>query len=146
MSTPVLFLLHTISTAFMTGLIWFVQLVHYPSFYYLDRARFITAMSRHRSLTSLVVAPVMLCELLSWAAIVYFFSSSVSRGILWANSLALIGIWVATYFVSMPRHERLSQGYDVNEIQSLVNTNWLRVILWSGRCLFLFSLMRNLSR
>ena len=56
-------LLHAAATVFMTGLIWFVQVVHYPLFSAVGRDRFSEYEGRHSRLTGRVVGAPMLLEL-----------------------------------------------------------------------------------
>ena len=138
-----LLIMHVFSTVFMTGVIWFVQLVHYPSFLYLEHSKFSSAMTRNKVLTTMVVAPVMLFEVVTWIALVSTLYMSLSPFLLWANSIGLVAICGITVFASMPLHEKLAQGYDARTIKSLVNLNWPRTVLWTARSLGLFLLLRT---
>ena len=62
MSAEVILWLHAVATLFMVGLIWFVQVVHYPLMALVGEHGFASYAQRHQSLTSLVVAPAMLLE------------------------------------------------------------------------------------
>ena len=44
----------------MTGLIWTIQLVHYPFFHRLEKENFNEHMDEHRKKISFIVLPVML--------------------------------------------------------------------------------------
>ncbi len=136
-----MFPLHLAATLFMTGLIWFVQVVHYPLFANVPGEAFATYAARHQRLTGFVVGPVMGLELAT--AVGLFWSHDIPRLELWAG-LGLLGIiWLSTALVQVPRHTRLGQGYDERTIQELVGSNWVRtaawtlraglVLLWAGR-------------
>ena len=56
------FLGHITATLYMTGLIWFVQIVHYPLFSRVGNAEFPAYEQRHTVLTTWVVGPPMLVE------------------------------------------------------------------------------------
>ena len=58
-------LLHIATTFSMVGLIWFVQIVHYPLMDRVRREGFRRYEMDHQRLTSWVVAPLMATELLS---------------------------------------------------------------------------------
>lgn len=66
-----LLLAHAASTLAMTGVIWFVQVVHYPLFAAVGRKGFAAFEASHRRLTTWVVAPLMLVELVcaAWLAL-----------------------------------------------------------------------------
>lgn len=59
---------------------------------------------------------------------------------LW-NSLSLASvvlIWIWTFTISVPIHQKLHLGKDFGLIKKLVFTNWLRTGLWSMRAVALF--------
>ena len=56
-------LVHAAATLFMTGLIWFVQVVHYPLLANVGADGFAAYAQRHSSLTTWVAGPAMLIEL-----------------------------------------------------------------------------------
>ena len=53
------------STLFMTGLIWFVQIVHYPLMGTVPQGEFRRYALAHQRQTTWVVAPLMLTEAVS---------------------------------------------------------------------------------
>ena len=55
-----LFLAHVAATLVMVGVIWFVQIVHYPLFSQVSEAAFNLYEAQHTRLTTYVVAPAML--------------------------------------------------------------------------------------
>ena len=117
----------------MTGVIWFVQIVHYPLFSGVGEADFAPYEGRHIWLTGLVVAPPMLVELATGVALLWLRPEEVSllEVIL---GLALLGvIWLSTYLLQTPRHRTLGRGFDVTAHRELVLTNWLRTAAWSLR-------------
>lgn len=125
-----IFLLNLSTSLFLAGLIWIIQLVHYPSFHFVNEAVFKDFHQFHNRRISLIVIPVMITELLT-------------SGILWLNdgafSLNGIGfylvclIWLSTFLLSVPNHARLSKGKDETVIKSLVNTNWVRTVFWTAK-------------
>lgn len=131
---------------FMTGVILFVQLVHYPLMKLADASRFQEFAHRHQQQTTWVVAGPMLLELLTaiWLAI----SSSVAReSTLYVAAIVFLAIvWGSTGLLQMPLHRRLLTGYDSNSIHGLVLTNWIRTVAWSCRSLLLGAvLLKNLD-
>jgi len=125
---------HLLATAAMVGVIWLVQLAHYPSFRYIDPAQFTRFEKFHCASISFVVMPLMLLELAT-AALLY---SSGERTMAFLASLILLAlIWVSTFAVQVPLHQKLEMGYDLPSINRLITTNWIRTICWSGRFLLL---------
>ncbi|MFN3345522.1 MAG: hypothetical protein ACK412_07715 [Chloroherpetonaceae bacterium] len=125
-----IWLLHLAATLFMTGVIWFVQVVHYPLFSRVGNETFTLYESMHATLTTLVVFPAMMLELLS-AAVLLLNNKDDWR--LWAGMLLLIVIWISTMFVQVPKHSELSVGFNSAVHASLVATNWIRTVAWSLR-------------
>ena len=126
-------LVHAAATLFMTGVIWFVQVVHYPMFASVSADAFAAYAQRHSSLTTWVVGPAMLVEL--GAAIALVANASVPRWMSWTGLALLAAVWLSTFLLQVPRHEELARGFDPAAHASLVATNWIRTIGWSLRAL-----------
>ncbi len=125
-------------TAALTGLIWIVQLVHYPGFRYVDHTQFSSFQQHHMRSISYIVVPLMLVEVVlsCWLQIDYWNRDEMY--IITTANVLLVVIWVATFFVSTPIHSKLlTQGYNEILINKLVDTNWIRTVLWSARTLIL---------
>jgi len=129
---------HLAAAWFMAGVIWYVQIVHYPSFAWIDRGRFAAFEASHRTLTSYVVMPVMLTELVSGLWLLW---QQPTRTLLHVELGLLALIWATTFLVSVPLHERLSAGYDEAAAKRLVATNWPRCWLWTARAAMVFFLL-----
>lgn len=126
-------LLNAASTLFMTGLIWFVQIVHYPLFGSVGTEGFSRYETLHASRTTYVVGPPMLLELGTAAFLAWQRPSGVPAVQAFAG-LALVGaIWLSTMLLQIPRHNTLGGGYDVDAHRALVSTNWIRTFAWSAR-------------
>lgn len=139
-----LFLLQIAVTLYMTGLIWFVQVVHYPLFDGVGLEHFVLYENRHTSLTTLVVAAPMLIEICLALWLVLFPLPPEDP---WAKPLAWTGLglaallWFVTAFVSVPQHRVLSEGFDTRAHQILVLSNWLRTFGWTARSVLLLTLL-----
>ena len=126
-----LFLAHVGSSLYMLGLIWFVQVVHYPLFANVGSQEFPSYEQHHTTLTTWVVAPAMLIELATAVLLIRFRPTSVAEWSVWTG-LALLGVsWLSTALIQVPCHELLSRVFDPVVHQRLVSTNWLRTIAWS---------------
>lgn len=139
-----LLLAQLLSTLTMTGLIWFVQVVHYPLFERMDDTAF---AAKHATRTTYVVAPLMVLELGSSLALlrIAWRPGFIATGEAWAGA-ALVGIiWLSTALLQVPLHNRLQARHSVRDARELVATNWVRtvawtlraalVLLWAARCL-----------
>jgi len=133
-SLPRLLLLsHFAATLFMIGVIWFVQVVHYPLFAKTGSADFRSYEQRHTSLTTWVVAPPMLVEGITALLLFWFRPTGVSTWQLSIGLALLAVIWLSTALLQVPCHNVLSQGFDPVVHQRLVTTNWMRTVAWSTR-------------
>jgi hypothetical protein len=124
---------HAVCTWFMVGLIWFVQIVHYPLMAGVGADGFVVYSREHQRRTTWVVAAPMLLEgltagLLSAAHPTWLDSPA------WLLGLALLAlIWFSTALWQVPIHGQLEKGYNADLVRRLVRSNWLRTIAWSVR-------------
>jgi hypothetical protein len=117
----------------MTGLIWFVQIVHYPLFNGVGPEHFTAYETRHSNLTTLVVIVPMFVELITAFALLWQRPEGIGVWQLWFG-LGLVGIiWLSTAFLQVPQHGVLSQGFNETAYGMLVSSNWLRTVAWTLR-------------
>jgi hypothetical protein len=124
---------HLAATAGMMGLIWFVQLVHYPLFGAVGPDHFVAYESAHQRRTSWVVGPLMGAEGVSALAIAIVLRDEAGLALTLVGLALLAMIHASTVMLQVPTHRRLSEGYDVEIVHRLVRTNWVRTIGWSLR-------------
>ena len=129
-----LFFLNVISAFLLTGVIWTIQIVHYPSFHYIDKMSFTNFHHFHERRISIIVMPLMLIELATSTAL---YINNMSSIVFALNLLIVVLIWCSTFFVQVPIHSILSKKKDKELIEKLVNTNWIRTFLWSMRMLLI---------
>lgn len=115
-----------ISTALVL-LIWFVQILHYPSFHFHDKATFPESMKFHQNRISLIVVPLMICELI---LSLWFLSQDFSFNNL-LTLIIIIFLWVYTFLVFVPLHKKLLIGKNDQLIIKLVKANWIRTVFWT---------------
>mgnify|MGYP001826290188 CR=1 FL=1 len=134
-------IVHAASTLMMTGLIWFVQVVHYPLFGRVGGAEFTVYAEQHQRLTTIVVGPLMLAEAVTASWLVIRPPEGASP-VLTTVGLALVALlWVSTAFMQVPCHRRLSLGFDARIGRRLVRTNWLRTAAWTARSVIALALL-----
>ena len=129
--------LHVATTMFLVGLIWMVQIVHYPLFVEVGSNSFLAYHQRHIQLTTWVVAPLMVLELAT-GLMLWFRAPFHPFWIL--NTVGLVLIWGSTALWQVPLHNQLplTEGAErIDLINKLVASNWLRTIVWSLRGVFL---------
>ena len=132
---------HLFSTLFMTGAVWFVQVVHYPFFRHLRAEDGPQASRFHRKRTGWILGPVMILELVT--AVMLLSSSWVTQygNYLWLNLGLLLVIWAVTFLKFVPIHHLLTEAYNPGAVNALVRLNWVRTILWSFRSILLLSFL-----
>lgn len=142
---------HALFTCVLAGLIWTIQIVHYPLFAWVPSDAFTGSGSHeqpdstgyereHIRRITRVVAPLMLLELLAAIALV-FLLPAVLRVPAIVALLALIAIWISTAAIQSPIHLKIAENPDRELIRKLVTTNWLRTMLWSMRAVFAIVLL-----
>lgn len=124
-----LLLSHAAVTLFMVGVIWFVQVVHYPLFARVGEASFPEYERHHARRTGWVVGLPMLVELGSASAIVWYVGGVLA----WCGLGLLAVVWTSTWLWQVPAHRRLERGFDAAVQSWLVSTNWVRTGAWSAR-------------
>jgi len=132
-----LLLAHAATTLFMVGVIWFVQMVHYPLFQRVGQAGFAEYERQHTRKTGYVLAVPMLVELTTAVALTWRLGGALS----WSGLVLLMGIWLSTWLWQVPAHHRLEHGFDAATHRRLVRTNWLRTIGWSARGILALALL-----
>lgn len=127
-----LLLVHVASTLYMVGLIWFVQLVHYPLFASVGRPRFANYEARHTYLTGWAVIPAMVVELVTATALA-INPGPLPEALTLAGATMVVGIWGITFSLQVPCHTRLSEGFEPAIHRRLVTSNWARTVAWTAR-------------
>lgn len=128
-----LLLLQLLVTVYLTGLIWTIGVVHYPLFNMVDRANFAAFEAAHSARIGSVVLLPMLLELGLSVAMMLNPSSVAPNWAAWLGLGLTLLIWASTFLLQVPQHAALSSGFDQRAYETLVSTNWIRVLLWSAR-------------
>ena len=132
MQMKLILLTQVFATLFMVGLIWFVQIVHYPLYANVGREQFPEYEALHNRMTTWVVGPAMLVELVT-AVLLLKYSPNTSSMLVWTGLGLLIVIWISTAALSVPAHDVLTAGFSAEAYRKLVNTNWIRTVAWTAR-------------
>ena len=128
-----LLLVHVAATLFMVGLIWFVQIVHYPLFGSVGQAEFPGYEQAHVQRTSWVVIPAMLIELITAMILVVVPPPGVADWLPIVGLVLLGVIGASTQFLQVPCHARLTIQFDTATHRWLVRSNWVRTVAWTLR-------------
>jgi hypothetical protein len=141
----IVLILNVFSTLLMVGLIWFVQVVHYPMFKDVGADGFVRYMQIHQRRTTWVVAPLMLIEAFSSVGLLYLPPPETDALWLWGSMILVLVIWLSTAVLQVPKHGALAEtGFSRRVHSGLVVTNWLRTVAWTFRGLILASILWRL--
>ncbi len=128
-------LIHLIATAMMVSIIWIIQILHYPTFLFVDKKHYTEFQIFHMKNISYLIIPIMLLELFTGLYILLYnnminFYFSASFGL-------LILIWLITALFFSKFHSELSKKYNRDTILKLIRLNWIRTFFWTVRLGFL---------
>jgi hypothetical protein len=122
-------LLHAASTWFLVGLIWTVQVVHYPLFALVGGDRFRTYAAAHRRRISAVLAAPWATQGITTVLLVWHRPAPAPL-IVAAAVLTAVPV-VVTVTVSIAAHTQLDAGFDAGAHRRLVSTNRIRTGAWT---------------
>jgi len=131
------------STAAMTGLIWLIQVVQYPLMAEVGAEQFVRYEQEHCNRITPVVMPLMTVELLTALWLAWRPLPGYS-GTLWLAAVGVLAIWASTFFIQVPVHNRLCVAFDADLHRRLVQSNWIRTVLWSVRSVLMFRVLLGL--
>lgn len=126
---------HLIFTSIMTGVIWVIQIVHYPSFHFIEKELYTAFQKFHMNKISIIVIPIMLAELIT--GMMLFLDKSSKSPFLIISFVILVLIWLITGVFFSKAHKELMTGYQELVVNQLVVMNWIRTLLWTLRLLLL---------
>ena len=133
MNSTFIFVLNLLATWYMVGLIWMVQVVHYNLFDRVGQDKFVNYEADHGRLITPIVGVPMLFEIVTAGLLLVSAPVGFPKWAAWLGIAMVIAIWLSTALLQVPCHNRLMEGFDEATYRKLVNTNWIRTVLWSAR-------------
>ncbi|MFW2381033.1 MAG: hypothetical protein ACN4GZ_04680 [Acidimicrobiales bacterium] len=127
----------TAATWAMVGLIWMVQIVHYPMLATYSRAAPAVAVADHQRRISWVVGPLMAAEGVTALILLAIRPDSMPAWSAWMAAVLLAAALISTVLVQVPLHARLAERHDSGDARRLIASNWVRTIAWTARGLLL---------
>jgi hypothetical protein len=115
--------------AALAGLIWTIQLVHYPLFASVGAAEWARYGDEHRRRITWLAAPLMLASV----GVALVLVAQDGDGLRVLNAGLAVGVFALTGVVFAPMHGRLEYGASERAIRALVRANWLRTIAWTAQ-------------
>ena len=134
-------LVQAAATLTMTGIIWFVQVVHYPLFRLVGSEGFAAYAAAHGRRTGWVVAVPMVAEVASGVLLLWWRPPGVPGSWVWIGLALLLVIWLSTALLQVPRHRALAAGFEASVGRGLTATNWVRTVAWSLRGLLVLAMV-----
>ena len=126
-------LTNVVATLFLVGLIWLIQVVHYPLFDDVGEQNYVTYQQRHQSNITYIVGPVMLIEIITAVMLAIYPVKGVGNTLVYVGIALVVVIWLSTAFIQVPCHSKLVNGFDPAAYKWLIQSNWIRTIAWTGR-------------
>ena len=128
-----LLLINAACAVYLTGVIWVIQVVHYPLMGRVGPEAFAAYARSHVDRMGGVVGPVMIVEALTAMALLKIRPEIIPAE--WAGAgMGLVAIiWMVTFTCSVPQHTVLMRGFDASAHNFLVSTNWIHTLAWSAR-------------
>ena len=123
-------------SAFMFGLILTTQIVSYPMFLNVEK-NFSVYHMNYVNKISTIAAPFMIIEFLLSLIFVFLIGSYTSI----SSFLIMVLIFLCTFFIQVPIHEKLKNSFNISLCNRLIKTNWIRVFLWLFKCVTSFILI-----
>jgi hypothetical protein len=123
---------HAVATLVLVGIIWTIQVLHYPLFAAVGADSFAAYEAAHSTrITALITVPWAV-QGITTIALLLAPPAGAPRWLVWlAAALAAVPVLV-TVILSVPAHQQLADGFDAAAHARLVGTNWLRTLAWSA--------------
>lgn len=122
----------TVSTLWLTGMIWTIQVVHYPLFAMVGTDGFAAYEAAHSSRISALLLGPWAVQGICTAWVLLAPPDGVPQWLAVVGGVFAAATVAVTVLVSVPQHGVLTDGFDAAAHARLVSTNWWRVVAWSG--------------
>ena len=132
-----IFLSNLVLSFIAVGLIWTIQLVHYPSMKYIPKDRFPEYHNFHSIRISILAIPLMFAELVTSTILLYQNLNNAIQTIFLVNLILVLLIWLSTFLIQVPLHNALSKEKNTEKLSKLIFSNWIRTILWTARSILM---------
>lgn len=118
--------------SFLAGLFWYIQIVHYPLFNYLDKKSFLDYHVAQQKKNVFIVFIPMLVEGAFTILFAFDHPYNVPPMIPFLCLCLSTGLWIVTFSHIAPLHDKLTtDGLDKETIEQLIQVNWVRTIGWT---------------
>lgn len=129
----IVLVLALVATWGMVGVIWTMQLVHYPLLGELSSFAPGTAASDHARRITWVVGPLMAVEGVAALALLVQRPATMSVASAWGAAVLLAVALGSTVLLQVPQHTKLAAGHDDAVVTALIAGNWIRTVAWTAK-------------
>ncbi|QEC49748.1 hypothetical protein FSW04_20680 [Baekduia soli] len=115
--------------AALAGLIWTIQVVHYPLFALVGAADRLRYQAEHQRRIARLVLPLMVADVALAVAVLVREDAALGA----ANAALAVGLFAITGLVYAPMHGAMAGGATDRQITRLVRANWVRTAAWTAQ-------------
>jgi hypothetical protein len=130
--TTAMMIAHLVSALTLVGIIWTVQLVHYPLMALVGPDRFADYEAAHAPRMAAVVLLPWTVQGVTTGWLMIARPDGVPDALILATAATALVPVLVTVLTSVPAHSRLAEGFDADAHQRLVATNWIRTLAWTA--------------
>ena len=131
--SEIILLANFVAASVMTGVIWFVQWVHYPLLATVPVDGAVKVAEQHQRSTGHVLAIPMAGEGFTTLGLLISRPEGVQVIWPWIGAVLLAVALGSTVILSVPLHAKMATNPTAEVGRRLVVTNWPRTIAWSAR-------------
>lgn len=133
-------LLQVLTTWVLLGILWFIQLVHYPLFRRI-KENFVQYERDHLRRTASLLVPIAVVDIaLNVMLVISLEKGSCIFLISFALAMNII-TWLSVFFFQVAEHHSLSDHFSKKIVHKLVKTNWVSTIAWTVKAALIFALI-----
>ena len=122
---------HAVTTWFMVGLIWTIQVVHYPSFVDVGPDEYVDFQAAHVDRIGVLLAVPWALEGLSTVGLILLARSRREMVTVAVAAAAGAAVLLISGLASAPAHSELADGFDIAVHDRLMVWNLVRALLWT---------------
>ena len=122
----------------LMGIILMTQFISYPLLKSIPKDAFTDYHATYTGYIAPLVGPLMVFELIVISILTF---QDPTNTIHIASTALVIMIWLSTFLIQVPLHNKLSKAFHLGKINKLIRSNWIRTLGWSLKfALALYSL------
>jgi len=130
------------AAAFLAGLMWFTQIVHYPLFTFIEKKSFIGYSIHQLKKTNYLFYIPMLVEGAFSILFMFDYPSTISSVVPFLCLCISTAVWLVSFGKIAPLLDKLNdEGLDAEIVEQLVKLNRIRTICWTLKVLILIYCM-----